>query len=508
MKEIFSEQIIKAYQFQGIGISLGSAMIGSEVIPDAKVNLSLKMLNRHGLIAGATGTGKTKTLQVLAEQISAHGVSCVLMDIKGDLSGIAKQGVLNSKIEDRHKAIGIEWNPRDNFIEFLSISSEAGTKLRATVSEFGPVLFSKILGLNDTQESVLSMIFKFCDDNGLLLLDLEDLKKVIQYIGDEGKEIIEKEFGSFSTVSTGTILRKIIELEQQGATAFFGERSFEVEDLVRQDSKGRGVISILRVTDIQDKPKLFSTYMLQMLAEIYSKFPELGDQDKPKLVFFIDEAHLLFEEASSALLNQLETVIKLIRSKGIGLFFITQNPIDIPETILAQLGLKVQHALRAFTAKDRKAIKMAAENYPETKFYDVAELITQLGIGEAFVTGLNEKGIPTPLVHTMMRAPESRMDIVSEDELKEIIRKSEIAAYYNEVINRESAAEILLQKMEQVDEKEAPATEKRKGKSVLEKVIDSTVTRQVGRTVARELTRGLLGMFGIKTSTTRKKTWF
>ena len=512
MKEKFIEQVAKAYQFQGSSIILGSGILATELVSEVKVSLPLRMMNRHGLIAGATGTGKTKSLQVLAEQLSAQGVSCVLMDIKGDLSGIAMPGAMNSKIEERHKAIGLEWNPRENFVEFLTISGKEGTKLRATVSEFGPVLFSKILGLNDTQEGVMSMIFKFCDDNGLLLLDLEDLKTVIQFVNEEGKQEIEKEFGSFSTVSTGTILRKIIELEQQGANIFFGERSFEIDDLIRTDRKGRGVISILRVADIQDKPKFFSTFMLQILAEIYSKFPEVGDLDKPKLMFFIDEAHLLFEEATSALLNQMETVIKLIRSKGIGLIFITQNPIDIPETVLAQLGLKIQHALRAFTAKDRKAIKMAAENYPETEFYNVSQRITELGIGEAFVTGLNEKGIPTPLVHTMMRAPESRMDILTDQELHQLVSKSEIASYYNEVMNRESAAEILHKKIEEAEQAQEDAPqpeEKRRGKSTLERVFDSTVTRQVGRTVARELTRGLLGMFGIKTTATRrKKSWF
>jgi DNA helicase HerA-like ATPase len=513
MKEKFIKQVAGGFQFQGSSLLLGAGMLGTELVPEVKVSLPLKMMNRHGLIAGATGTGKTKSLQVLAEQLSAQGISCMLIDIKGDLSGIAMPGSSNAKIADRHKSIGIEWNPRENFVEFLTISGKDGTKLRATVSEFGPVLLSKILGLNDTQESVMSMVFKFCDDSGLLLLDLEDLKSVLQFVSDQGKDVIEKEFGSFSTTSTGTILRKIIELEQQGATQFFGERSFEIDDLVRTDRQGRGVISVLRVSDIQDKPKLFSTFMLQMLAEIYSKFPEVGDLDKPKLIFFLDEAHLLFEEASKALLDQLETVIKLIRSKGIGLIFITQNPIDIPDTVLAQLGLKIQHALRAFTAKDRKAIKMASENYPETDFYDVAQRITELGIGEAFVTGLNEKGIPTPLVHTMMRAPESRMDILTDDELKQIAGKSEIAGYYNEVINKESAAEILKRKIEEAEEQageDAPKGETRKaGKSTLEKIFDSTVTRQVGRTVARELTRGLLGMFGIKTTATRrKKSWF
>ncbi|MBK6352751.1 MAG: DUF853 family protein [Saprospiraceae bacterium] len=512
MKEEFISEIKAAYQFKGDSIVLGCGMLNGAVLPEAPISIPLRMVNRHGLIAGATGTGKTKSLQLMAEQLSSKGVPSVLLDIKGDLSGIALEGSMNSKISERHTTLNIPWEPHDNFVELLSISNEPGVRLRATVTEFGPVLLSKILGLNDTQEGVVSMMFKFCDDSGLPLLDLEDFKKVLQFVSNEGKEEIEKEFGAVSSASVGTIMRKIIELEQQGATGFFGERSFEVEDLCRVDKQGRGVISILRAADIQDKPKFFSTFMLQMLAEIYTKFPEAGDLEKPKLVFFLDEAHLLFEEATSALVNQLETIIKLIRSKGIGLFFITQNPIDIPEEVLGQLGLKVQHALRAFTAKDRKAIKLASENYPDTRFYEVANLITELGIGEALVTALNEKGIPTPLAHTMMRAPESRMDVLKEDEMDSIRNHSEIADYYNENINRDSAAEILSRKLEEamVDEEKPVSGSRRQEKSTLEKVMGSTVTRQVGRTVARELTRGLLGMLGIKmgSSRTKKTGWF
>ncbi|MBK9960794.1 MAG: DUF853 family protein [Saprospiraceae bacterium] len=512
MKEEFISEIKAAYQFKGDSIVLGCGMLNGAVLPEAPISIPLRMVNRHGLIAGATGTGKTKSLQLMAEQLSSKGVPSVLLDIKGDLSGIALEGSMNSKISERHTTLNIPWEPHDNFVELLSISNEPGVRLRATVTEFGPVLLSKILGLNDTQEGVVSMMFKFCDDSGLPLLDLEDFKKVLQFVSNEGKEEIEKEFGAVSSASVGTIMRKIIELEQQGATGFFGERSFEVEDLCRVDKQGRGVISILRAADIQDKPKFFSTFMLQMLAEIYTKFPEAGDLEKPKLVFFLDEAHLLFEEATSALVNQLETIIKLIRSKGIGLFFITQNPIDIPEEVLGQLGLKVQHALRAFTAKDRKAIKLASENYPDTRFYEVANLITELGIGEALVTALNEKGIPTPLAHTMMRAPESRMDVLKEDEMDSIRNHSEIADYYNEDINRDSAAEILSRKLEEamVDEEKPVSGSRRQEKSTLEKVMGSTVTRQVGRTVARELTRGLLGMLGIKmgSSRTKKTGWF
>ncbi|MBL0237428.1 MAG: DUF853 family protein [Saprospiraceae bacterium] len=516
MKEAFIEQISKAYTFQGSSIILGCGMYEGQVVRETIIRLPLRMMNRHGLIAGATGTGKTKSLQLIAEQLSKQGIPSVLLDIKGDLSGIAEAGTLNSKISDRHAVLDIPWNPQDNFVELLSISDQPGVRLRATISEFGPVLLAKILGLNDTQEGVVSLVFKFADDNGLLLLDLEDFKKVLLYVTNEGKEAIEKEFGTVSSASVGTILRKLIELEQQGADRFFGERSFEVEDLCRINRQGQGVISILRASDIQDKPKFFSTFMLQMLAEIYSKFPEAGDIEKPKLVFFIDEAHLLFEEATSALINQLETIIKLIRSKGVGLIFVTQNPGDIPESILGQLGMKVQHALRAFTANDRKAIKSASENYPESNFYNISQLLTELGIGEAFVTALNEKGIPTALVQVMMCAPASRMDVLTEGEMAKINKASEIYEYYNEAINRESAAEMLTKKIEEALQEEEPGetrsdtTSRRQEKSTIEKMMNSSVTRQVGRTVARELTRGLLGMFGIKTATPRRRKtgWF
>ncbi|MEO6190595.1 MAG: helicase HerA-like domain-containing protein [Saprospiraceae bacterium] len=507
MSDKFSSRIQSEYGFQSDSIELGCGMLDKVIIKETIIRIPLKTLNRHGLIAGATGTGKTKSLQLIAEQLSHKGIPCVLLDIKGDLSGIAAEGSFNSKVKERQNLLGMGWEAESNFVELFSISGVKGTRLRAIVSEFGPVLLAKILGLNDTQESVISLVFKYSDDNGLLLLDLEDLKAVLQFITNTGKEEVQRNFGNVSPATVGTIFRKVIELEQQGATEFFGEKSFDVKDLLRLDKKGRGVISILRAVDIQDRPKFFSTFMLQLLAELYSQFSEIGDVDKPKLCFFIDEAHLLFEEANSALINQMETVIKLIRSKGIGIFFITQNPVDVPDSILAQLGLKIQHALRAFTAKDRKAIKMAVENYPETEFYKVSDLITELGIGEALVTVLNEKGVPTALVHTMMQAPKSRMDILTDHEIEQIISDSDIAESYNEVLNRESAVEKLKEKFQ-----DAPAVDSKKQKaekvekSTIEKVMDSSITKQVGRTVARELTRGLLGVFGIKTRS--GKSWF
>ncbi len=450
----FKQQIIEGYTFKGDFIALGGAMLDGQGVPDVHVKIPLKTLNRHGLIAGATGTGKTKTLQVIAEQLSLKGIPTLLMDIKGDLSGLAATGTSNDFIQNRHAAINLPYEPMGMPVELMTLTKGDGVHLKATVTEFGPVLLSKILGLNDTQGSILSMIFVFCDEQKLPLIDLKDLRKALQYTVNEGKDKIEQEYGQVSAASVNTIMRKVLELEQQGAETFFGERSFEPQDLVRLDDKGHGVISIIRLVDIQNKPKLFSTFMLSLLAEIYASFPEQGDAEKPKLCVFIDEAHLVFEEASNALLDQLEVIIKLIRSKGIGIYFCTQNPIDIPNDILAQLGLKVQHALRAFTAKDRTGIVKAAENYPISEFYQTEDLITQLGTGEALVTALNEKGVPTPLAATICRAPISRMDILSELEIAGVVSKSQLTAKYNEEIDRESAYEILTGKITQASTQE------------------------------------------------------
>lgn len=513
MTEKFTEEIEKGYQFKGSSIILGAAMIDGKPINGLQIKAPLKTFNRHGLIAGATGTGKTKTLQIIAEQLSKNGVGVLLMDVKGDLSGLAKPGSPHPKIDERHTAIGDPWIAETFPVELLTISDQDGVRLRATVSEFGPVLFSKILEANDTQQGVIALVFKYCDDNKLPLLDLNDFKKAMQYVGNEAKAEIEKEYGSISTASIGTIMRKIIELEAQGAEKFFGERSFEVDDLIRKNKNGYGYINILRIDDIQDKPKLFSTFMLSLLAEVYATFPEEGDMDKPKLVIFIDEAHLVFNEASKALQSQIESIVKLIRSKGVGIVFCTQNPSDIPNSVLGQLGMKVQHALRAFTAKDRKDIKLVAENYPLSDFYQIDKVITEMGTGEAFITVLNEKGIPTPLAHTLLRAPSSRMDIITEEEKKELLKSSEIYGYYQENINRESAYEILAKRLEvnleEIESKQESKTEtktvrKTNEKSTFEKILSNPTTRQVGNTVMRELTRGLLGALGIKKLTSRR----
>ncbi len=501
----FLEVVKAGYTFKGESFKIGSAMLNGEVVRGADVLLPFKTLNRHGLIAGATGTGKTKTLQVLAEGLSDASIPVLLMDIKGDLSGIAAAGTINDKITDRCQKLNIEFKPTAYPVDLLTLSEQKGARLRATVSEFGPVLLSKILGLNDTQGGFVAMIFKYCDDNKLPLLDLKDFIKVLQYVSDEGKAELEKTYGKISTTSTGTILRKVIELQQQGADLFFGEKSFEVEDLMRINDDGRGMISIVRVTDLQDRPKLFSTFMLQLLAELYATCPEEGDMDKPKLVMFIDEAHLIFQEANDALLQQIETIIKLIRSKGIGIYFCTQNPMDVPADVLAQLGLKVQHALRAFTAADRKVIKQTAENYPETDFYKTEDLITQLGTGEALVTILNEKGIPTQLAHCMIRPPQSRMDILSDIEIDALVSKSKIAAKYNQVIDNVSAYEILTEKLEeaskkeeeqkQADEKDEKKTTTKKEKSVFDDPTIRSMTRTAGNTIIRSLL-GVLGLGG------------
>ena len=506
----FIQTINDGYITKGDFIVLGSALLDGVPQKEAQVKLPLKTLNRHGLIAGATGTGKTVTLQIIAENMCAKGIPVLMMDLKGDLSGIAKPGTTNPKIEERHAAIGIPFVPNGSAVEFLTLSKENGAKLRATVSEFGPVLFSKILDLNDTQSGIVAIIFKYADDKKLPLVDLKDFKSLLNYVLEDGKEEIKKNYGNVSSTSVGTILRAIIELESQGAEPFFGERSFEVADLTRLDAYGRGIASIIRLVDIQDKPKLFSTFMLCLLAEVYHTFPEAGDLDKPRLCIFIDEAHLIFKEASQALLDQIESIIKLIRSKGVGIFFCTQNPYDIPDAVLSQLGLKVQHALRAFTEKDRKAIKKTAENYPISEFYKTDELLTSLGIGQSLVSALNEKGIPTPLAATHLRAPMSRIGILTPDEIQQTVVASTIAAKYNEVIDRESAYEILNAKLKAADEQETekplPKKSVKEEKTTIEKISENTMVRQVGRTVMKEVARGLLGVLGLGGK--KKGGWF
>ena len=503
--EKFKEVIEAGYTVSGKYITLGGAMYEGKAIANLFVNIPLKNLNRHGLIAGATGTGKTKTLQALTENLSKEGVPTLLMDLKGDLSGIAAIGEEKSFIKERHAQMNLPYTPEAFPVELLTISKQDGVRMRATVSEFGSVLLSRILDLSDVQEGVLAVVFKYCDDHQYPLLDLKDLKKVLQYATEEGKSEFESEYGRVAASSTSAILRKIVELENQGAELFFGERSFETEDLLHTDEKGRGVVNIIRLTDIQDRPKMFSTFMLCLLAEIYNTFPEIGDQEKPKLVIFIDEAHLIFNQASKALLNQLENIVKLIRSKGVGLIFCTQTPTDVPDAVLSQLGLKIQHALRAFTAKDRQAIKLTAQNYPETSFYNVPEYLTSLGTGEAFVTALDSKGRPTPLVATMMRAPMSRMDILTDTEIKALLDKSVLKAKYNEVIDRESAYEILNAKIANEAPKE-DTSKKTETKSTAHKTSSAPKKSTAQNPIIKMLTSATFvrGVFGVLSKLMKK----
>jgi uncharacterized protein len=501
--EKFKADVETAYSFTGKSFMLGGAVYDKTPVTGTKVYMPLSTINRHGLIAGATGTGKTKSIQRFAEALSELGVNVLLMDIKGDISGISKAGEPNEKIVERMKNIGAPWTPTEYPTELMTISDEKGLRMRATVSEFGPVLFSKILELNENQEGAVAVVFKYCDDKKLPLLDIKDFRAALQFVTDgEGKNEVSQNYGAISPTSSGVIMRKLLELETQGGDKFFGEKSFEVEDLLQKAPDGKAFINILRLTDIQDRPKLFSTFMLCLLAEIYSKFPEIGDKGTPKLAIFIDEAHLIFREASPALMQQIETIIKLIRSKGVGVYFCTQAPTDIPDIILSQLGTKIQHALRAFTAKDRKDIKLVSENFPLTDYYKTDEIITELGIGEALVTVLNEKGSPTPLVHTIMCAPQSRMDILTLQEQEAKVASSSLAREYNEEIDRESAYEILNHKMtavtqpEQKQEEEAGREQQRAEDRASEigKTIKTIANSSVTKTIVREVTRGLLGV--------------
>ena len=510
---LFLQKIKTSYTFKSDSILIGSAIYNDNYETNVQVKLPLKSFNRHGLIAGATGTGKTKSLQLIAEDLANAGVPVLVMDIKGDLSGLGAPGTSNPVIEKRKRLIGMDWAGKGFPIEFLSISDEPGTKMKATVSEYGPILLSKILNLNENQSGILSMIFKFCDDKNLPLLDFKDLKSVIQFIQNDGKKAFSQEYGLVRSSSAGVILRNIIQLEQQNADAIFGEPSFEVFDLMQKTETGEGVINVLRLTDMQTKPQLFSTFMLCLLAEIFEKLPELGDPKKPELVLFIDEAHLIFKNASRSLLDQFEMTIKLIRSKGVGIFFVTQSPTDIPAAILGQLGTKIQHALRAFTAKDRKDIKTASQNYPYSELYKVDELITQLGIGEALVSTLDEKGRPTELVHTLMRPPFSRMDVLSESEIQQILKSSTLMDEYNIDMDRESAYEILHQKLLEKEEKatkgsgrlkttqkKSTRTQSRRTQSTFEQIMKSPVTKSI----MVEVTRGILGVLGLR-STSRSR---
>src|SRR6478672_7244993 len=442
MKADIIEAAKQAYASTGSAITLGSVLSDGECDPEPLVRIPLAMLNRHGLIAGATGTGKTRTLQLVAEQLSRAGVPVFLSDVKGDLSGVGASGTPNDRINQRAKDTGFAWSPTAFPVEFLSLTGKSGAQLRATVSAFGPLLLAKVLGLNDTQTSVLTLVFKYCDDKGLLLLDFSDLRAVLQHLTGEGADDL-KDYGGMSKQTVGVLLREMVELEQQGADKFFGEPQFELADLLGVGADGKGRVSVLELQDVQDRPALFSTFMLWMLATLYHDLPEVGDVDKPKLVFFFDEAHLIFDDASKALLDQIEQVVRLIRSKGVGVFFVTQSPKDVPATVLGQLGHRVQHALRAFTPDDEKALKAAARTFPKTKFYDIEETLTTLGIGEALVTVLSPSGVPTPPFATRLIPPASRMGPLTDDEMQQRLASSAQVRRYATAVDRESAREML-----------------------------------------------------------------
>jgi DNA helicase HerA-like ATPase len=489
-----------AFASQGAAVTLGAVVHAGQCYPGPIITIPLGMLNRHGLVAGATGTGKTKTLQLMAEQLSAAGVPVFVADMKGDVSGIAVPGQTNDKIAQRARDTGYPWTPRGYPVEFLSLTGQRGAQLRATVSSFGPLLLAKILDLNETQASVLSLVFKYCDDKGLLLLDFSDLRAVLQYLtGDGAGEL--KEYGGMSQATVGVLLREMVELEQQGAEAFFGEPEFDLGDLLQVDRDGRGVVSVLELTDVQDRPTLFSTFMMWMLARLYHDLPEVGDPEKPKLVFFFDEAHLLFANASKAFLEQVQQVVRLIRSKGVGIFFVTQSPKDVPSDVLGQLGHKVQHALRAFTPEDDAALKAAARTFPKTDFYDVQQTLTSLGIGEALVTVLTPKGIPTPPFATRLIPPASRMGPLTEEEMATRLGASAQIRKYAQAVDRESARELLAARAAPAagpaptPPAALPAPAPRRGGSTKPppSAIEQILKSPVARTVAGQLTRGLLG---------------
>ncbi len=513
-----AQQIAAGYAFGGQALDLGSVLVDGACDPTAQVRIPLATVNRHGLVAGATGTGKTKSLQVMAEQLSAAGVPCLMADVKGDLSGLSRAGNSNDGVAARAKDTGDDWTPTAYPVEFLSLGTGGmGIPVRATISSFGPILLSKVLGLNQTQESTLGLIFHWADQQGLPLLDLKDLRAVIQYLtSDEGKPQL-KALGAVSTTTAGVILRALVNLEADGGDTFFGEPELEPDDLMRVDDQGRGVITLLEVGEQAARPVMFSTFLMWVLADLFTTLPEVGDIDKPKLVFFFDEAHLLFTDASKAFLEQVEQTVKLIRSKGVGVFFCTQLPTDVPNDVLSQLGARVQHALRAFTPDDQKALSKTVRTYPKTAVYDLESALTSLGIGEAIVTVLSEKGAPTPVAWTKMRAPRSLMDTIGPEAIATAAKASPLQAEYGQTTDRDSAYERLAARMAPPPDAPVGAdpavpppvdvgaattsgeTTARRATEpgMLEKVMDSSAfksaVRSAGTVIGREITRSIFG---------------
>ena len=487
------------------------------VAKTAKLDLALlpAMGNRHGLIAGATGTGKTVTLQTLAEQFSAIGVPVFMADVKGDLSGLAKKaGDGNKKVAERVKDLKLaDWTPTAFPVTFWDVFGEQGHPVRTTVSEMGPLLLARILNLNDTQEGVLTAVFKIADDNGLLLLDLKDLRAALQFVGDSAAQL-KTQYGNISTASVGAIQRGLLTLESQGGEKFFGEPALALDDLMQTDSEGRGMVNILASDKLLGSPRVYSTLLLWLLSELYENLPEIGDPEKPKLVFFFDEAHLLFNEAPKALLEKIEQVVRLVRSKGVGVYFISQNPLDIPDTVLGQLGNRVQHALRAFTPRDQQAVKSAATTFRQNPKLKVEEVITQLAVGEALVSFLDEKGRPTVVERAFIVPPRSQVGPVTAEERRKVMDGSIVAGHYEKAVDRESAYEKLKGRAEEKTEGNAPAgglggildtlgmgggaTKGRTRESPVEAMAKSAA-RAMGSEVGRRIIRGVLGgIFGGK----------
>jgi hypothetical protein len=475
-------------------LTLGAPLHRGECHPEPLVAIPLAMLNRHGLIAGATGTGKTKTLQLMAEQLSAAGVPVFLADVKGDLAGLAAAGEASERVSARAKETGYAWRAAACPVEFLSLTGKLGAQLRATLSSFGPLLLAKVLELNETQTSVLTMVFKWSDDRGLELLDFADLRAVLVHLAGDGASELAG-YGGMSKATVGVLLRELVELEQQGALAFFGEPEFDLDDLLQVGRDGRGLVSVLELSDVQDKPALFSTFMMWLLARLYASLPEVGDLEQPKLVFFFDEAHWLFEGASAAFAAQIEQVVRLVRSKGVGIFFVTQSPKDIPQDVLAQLGNRVQHALRAFTPDDEKALRAAARTFPRSEFYDVAETLTTLGIGEALVSVLRSNGAPTPPFATKLIPPTSRMGPLEASDMATQLATPQVRRYA-QAVDRDSAEEKLARReAEAAQPPEAPARGARSGgdTSTFVQILNSPLARSVAGVVTRGLMGAILG---------------
>ncbi len=510
----FTDMLKDGYGGDEPGLTLGAALEGTRIYQQPKIRLPLAMASRHGLIAGATGTGKTKTLQLLTEQLSRQGVPVFVADMKGDLSGLAMPGIADERIRARATDTGWDWKPEGVPVEFVSLTGKLGVQLRATVSSFGPLLLGKVLSLNETQTSVLTMVFRYADDNHLPLLDFPDLRSLLQFLAsDAGKSALDQ-YGGMSTATVGVLLRKMVELEAQGAGQFFGEPEFDVKDMLRTTSEGRGIVTCLELPDVADKPRLFSTFMMWLLAELYHNLPEVGDLPRPKLVFFFDEAHLLFEEAPKAFLEQVEQVVRLIRSKGVGVYFVTQTPKDVPQDVLAQLGNRVQHALRAHTPDDEKALKAAVRTFPKTSFYDLAQTLTSLGIGEAVVTVLDGRGVPSPgggdPAHSAGftngpahpgRAPGRHPAIGSDGGVWPASGSGECARDSR----RSDGSSLARRRQRQIP---PPVADRRK--RAMAEVAGDVVSSSVGRTVVREVVRGLFGLLGAKPprqSSRRSSRW-